>query len=225
MTDITPNNLLAGNIKVEEKKLPLFYMLAKRFLDITISLLAIIIFLPIILIFIIAIRLESKGPAVFKQRRIGLCGKPFTIYKLRGMYIDAKERFPELYDYTKKEGLDFYFHEHEDPRITKIGKFIRRTSIDELPNFINVLIGDMSLVGPRPEIPEVLPLYKENLNKYLSVKPGITCFSKAKLRDAADKEKTLTMDLEYIDTMSLSIDIKVLWLTFKHVVLRANVYA
>lgn len=209
----------------EIKKIGLGYKLIKRLLDILGAIIGIIISTPILIVVIFLIRRESPGPAIFKQTRIGMGGKPFTIYKLRGMYVDAKERFPELYDYSDKKGLDFYFHEHEDPRITKIGKFIRKTSIDELPNFFNVLKGDMSLVGPRPEIPEVISLYGDDTAKYLSIKPGITCSSKASGRDSLTKEETLKLDLEYIDNMSLSLDIKLLYRTFKQVIFRENVYA
>lgn len=208
----------------EEKKISLGFKLSKRVMDVVGGFIGLALSAPILLIVIVMIRKESKGPAIFKQTRIGLRGKPFTIYKLRGMYIDAKERFPELYDYSNKESLDFHFHEHEDPRITKIGKFIRRTSIDELPNFFNVLKGDMSLVGPRPEIPEVISLYGDDTAKYLSVKPGITCASKATGRDSLTKEETLKLDLDYIDNMSLKKDLSLLYTTFMQVVLRKNVY-
>ena len=211
--------------RYEAKNISFGYKFIKRLIDIVGGSIGLIFSFPILAIVMIKIRKESEGPALFKQTRIGLGGKPFTIYKLRGMYIDSKERFPELYDYSNKEGLDFYFHEHEDPRITNIGKYIRRTSIDELPNFYNVLVGDMSLVGPRPEIPDVIYLYGENTAKYLSVKPGITCTSKATLRDALTKEETLKLDLDYIDNMSLSMDLDLLYKTFKSVIFRKNVYA
>ena len=211
--------------RYEVKNISYGYKFTKRLIDIIGGTIGLIVSAPILVIVMFKIRKESEGPALFKQTRIGLGGKPFAIYKLRGMYIDSKERFPELYDYSNKEGLDFYFHEHEDPRITNIGKFLRRTSIDELPNFYNVLVGDMSLVGPRPEIPDVIYLYGENTAKYLSVKPGITCTSKATLRDALTKEETLKLDLDYIDNMSLSMDLDLLYKTFKSVIFRKNVYA
>ena len=212
------------NFKIyERKKLGLFYRVFKRVIDIIGGLVGLIFFAPIIAFAIIKIKNDSPGPAIFKQQRLGLGGKPFIIYKLRGMYIDAKEEFPHLYDYTGKKDLDFYFHVENDPRVTKVGKFIRKTSIDELPNFFNVLIGNMSLVGPRPEIPEVIDLYGEDMDKYLSVKPGITCNSKASLRDNLTKEKTLKMDLDYIDNMCLSKDIQLLYKTVKSIFLSNNV--
>lgn len=206
------------------KKIKIGYLILKRLTDIIGSFLGLVLFGPIIIFAIFKIKKESPGPAIFKQKRLGLEGKPFTIFKLRGMYIDAKERFPHLYDYTNHKDLDFYFHEENDPRVTNIGKFIRRTSIDELPNFFNVLIGNMSLVGPRPEIPEVIDLYDNDIAKYLSVKPGITCSSKAGLRDSLTKEETLKMDLNYIDNMSFRNDIKLLYKTIKNVFFRRNVF-
>lgn len=206
------------------KKTNLGYQVTKRIIDIIGGLFGLIFSFPIILYAVFKIKQESPGPALFKQERVGIGGKPFTLYKLRGMYIDAKERFPHLYDYSDKKNLDFYFHEINDPRVTNIGKFIRKTSIDELPNFFNVLIGNMSLVGPRPEIREVIGLYGDKIDKYLSVKPGVTCFSKAYLRDALTKEETLNLDLKYIDNMSLIIDIKLIFNTFKNVILKKNVF-
>ncbi len=206
------------------KKINFVYRASKRIIDIIGGLIGLIFSSPIILYTIFKIKKESPGPAIFRQERIGIGGKPFTIYKLRGMYIDSKERFPHLYDYSDKKNLDFYFHETNDPRVTNIGKFIRKTSIDELPNFFNVLIGNMSLVGPRPEIKEVLVLYGDHKDKYLSVKPGITCNSKAYLRDVLTKEETLKLDLNYIDNMSLMVDLKLIFQTIKSVILRKNVF-
>lgn len=180
--------------------------------------------LPIILIAALLIRLESKGSPFFFQTRIGLNGKPFKIFKLRGMYIDARERFPDLYDYSSNKTLDFHFHYEDDPRVTKIGKFTRKSSIDELPNFWNVIMGDMSLVGPRPEIPDVLDKYNEVKAEYISVKPGITCSSKISGRDTLTKLETIQLDLEYIRTRSFLKDIVILLKTFQQVVFRKNVF-
>tara|TARA_B100001057_G_C22646939_1_gene870470 strand:+ start:126 stop:710 length:585 start_codon:yes stop_codon:yes gene_type:complete len=192
-------------------------------LDIFGGLIGTLLSFPIILVAIIFIKIESSGPAIFMQRRVGYKGKIFTIFKLRGMYIDSKYKFPELYDYSNKKSLNFYFHDKNDPRVTKVGKYIRKTSIDELPNFINVLLGSMSLVGPRPEIKEVLMLYGKDKEKYLSVKPGITCNSKADLRDTLTKEETLKLDLDYIDQMNFILDLKLLFRTAKNVFSRKNV--
>lgn len=209
---------------IKRKEMPALYRFSKRGIDIVGGAVGLLLSLPILLVFIILIKRESEGSAIFKQQRIGLAGETFTIYKLRGMFIDAKERFPELYDYSDKKNLDFLFHMQHDPRITKVGRFIRRTSIDELPNFYNVLKGDMSLVGPRPEIPEVINLYGKDKAKYLSIKPGISCESKAGKRDKSTKAHTLQLDLDYIDNMSLSRDFSILYKTVKSVIARRNVY-
>lgn len=200
------------------------YEFFKRIIDIILGFVFLLLTAPIFLIAAIFIRIDSPGNPFFIQKRIGLKGKSFNIIKLRGMYINARQRFPDLYDYSKHEGLDFYFHYEQDPRITRVGRFTRRTSIDELPNFINVLLGDMSIVGPRPEIPDVIQLYGHYADEYLSVKPGITCMSKCTGRDAITKDETIRMDLDYIRRRSLSLDFKLMYRTFLSVLFRRNVH-
>jgi lipopolysaccharide/colanic/teichoic acid biosynthesis glycosyltransferase len=193
------------------------YTIAKRGLDVVLGGVLFILSAPVILLAAAAVWLESPGSPFFIQTRIGLNGRPFRIFKLRGMHIDARERFPELYDYQKFDNLDFHFHYEPDPRITRVGKFLRRASIDELPNFLNVVLGSMTLVGPRPEIPEVLTLYKESALVYISVKPGVTCLSKITGRDLLTKRQSVQLDLDYIDRMSFGLDIQILWRTFGNV--------
>lgn len=200
------------------------YRFSKRCLDLALGSILLCCSLPIIVIAAIAVRMESRGNPLFIQTRVGQNGKPFRIFKLRGMYADARARFPELYDYSKHNGLGFHFHYEQDPRITNVGHFIRKTSIDELPNFLNVVLGSMSLVGPRPEIPDVSALYGEYREKYLSVKPGITCMSKVSGRDRLTKEQTIRMDIDYIENRSTTADLKLLWATFWSVINRKNVF-
>lgn len=200
------------------------YLFVKRCLDLVLGSVLLCCSLPLIVAAAIAVRLESKGSPFFIQTRVGLNGKPFRIFKLRGMYADAKTRFPELYDYSGHDGLDFRFHYECDPRITRVGNFIRRTSIDELPNFLNVVLGSMSLVGPRPEIPEVSGLYGKYRDEYLSVKPGVTCLSKISGRDLLTKEQTILMDIAYAWNRSVALDMKILWATFWSVINRRNVF-
>jgi lipopolysaccharide/colanic/teichoic acid biosynthesis glycosyltransferase len=200
------------------------YFGLKRLIDLMLGSVFFLLALPLIAIACIAIRQESRGNPLFLQRRIGLHGKMFTIFKLRGMWIDASELFPEMYNYTKHSNLDFKFHHESDPRVTKVGNFIRRTSIDELPNFLNVLLGNMTLVGPRPEIPDVLSLYGKYTTQYISVRPGITCLSKVSGRDYLSKEETIRLDLEYVDSMCLLLDLKILWRTFVSVIGRKDVF-
>jgi lipopolysaccharide/colanic/teichoic acid biosynthesis glycosyltransferase len=195
----------------------------RRTVDIAVGSVLLLLTAPLWLAAAIAVRIESEGNPFFPQKRVGLGGRPFHILKLRGMYRDARQRFPQLYDYARFGGLDFRFHYDEDPRITRVGAFIRRTSIDELPNFLNVLLGDMTLVGPRPEVPEVLNLYGDYKAEYLSVKPGITCLSKISGRDYLTKRETIEMDLAYIRSASLQTDCKILWRTLKAVLNRQDV--
>jgi lipopolysaccharide/colanic/teichoic acid biosynthesis glycosyltransferase len=207
------------------KNFSLLERCARRALDLIAGSVLLCLSAPIWLLAALAVRIETRGNPFFVQTRIGLGGKPFRIVKLRGMYIDARTRFPELYDYTRfGGGLDFHFHYEEDPRITRVGSFIRKTSVDELPNFINVVLGDMSLVGPRPEVPDVLELYGKHLASYVSVKPGITCLSKVTGRDTLTKRETVELDLTYIRDASLRMDGMILWKTFRNVLLRQDVF-
>jgi lipopolysaccharide/colanic/teichoic acid biosynthesis glycosyltransferase len=201
-----------------------FYGAAKRIFDFVVGLALLIVAAPIILVAAFAIRLETKGSPFFVQTRLGQNGKAFKIVKLRGMFIDARARFASYYDYSRHRDLEFCFHHEEDPRVTRAGRFIRRTSIDELPNLWNVVLGDMSLVGPRPEIPEVLALYGPYREEYLSVKPGVTCLSKCTGRDRLTKKETIEFDLDYVRRREFTLDLEILWKTFRGVVLRRDVY-
>ncbi len=167
---------------------------------------------PILIAIAIAVRIDSPGPAFFLQTRIGRDGRPFRFWKFRGMFIDARTRFPELYDYryNAEQVRELRFHPPVDPRVTRVGRFIRRTSLDELPNLVNVVLGDMSLVGPRPEIPELLPYYGSSAKLVLSVKPGITSLAKLLGRDHFTFQETLELDLRYVRERSLKTDFAIL---------------
>jgi lipopolysaccharide/colanic/teichoic acid biosynthesis glycosyltransferase len=189
-----------------------------RAFDIVFALAVLTATAPVVLVAMIAIRLDSRGPALFRQRRMGLHGEEFELLKLRGMYIDAREAHPELFDYAGVTKSDsFYFHRPADPRVTRVGRILRRYSIDELPNFWNVLRGDMSVVGPRPEIPELAHLYGNNLQRLLSLRPGVTSPSKAYGRDALSFDETLALDLQWIETRSLAEDLQTIASTLKSV--------
>ena len=203
------------------------YILAKYIIDFVLGWFFLLLSMPVILLAALAIRIESKGNPFFLQSRIGKNGKQFKIVKLRGMYTDARERFPDLYDYStwgEKQSLDFHFHYDVDPRVTKVGSFVRRTSIDELPNFINVVLGDMSMVGPRPEVPDVFDMYGQFKDTYMSVKPGITCVSKCTGRDSLTKQQTLEMDMEYVQNRTLLGDLSIIAKTAFGVLLRKDVH-
>jgi lipopolysaccharide/colanic/teichoic acid biosynthesis glycosyltransferase len=168
---------------------------------------------PLLALIALAVKLDSPGPALFRQQRVGRDGRRFTFWKFRGMFVDARERFPELYDYSysQEEIQDLRFHPDLDPRVTRVGRFVRRTSLDELPNLINVVLGDMSLVGPRPEIPEMMPYYGDAATEILGVRPGITSLAKLVGRDHLSFQETLVLDRRYIRERSLALDFRLLF--------------
>jgi lipopolysaccharide/colanic/teichoic acid biosynthesis glycosyltransferase len=199
--------------------------LVRRAFEVVVSISMLVLLSPVIAVIAILIRATSPGPAVFRQVRLGQGGRPFVFYKFRGMYVDARERWPELYEYSyAPEDLEtLRFHPQSDPRVTRIGRFLRRTSLDEVLNFYNVLKGDMSLVGVRPEIPELIPYYGEHAKTILSVKPGITSLAKVTGRDELTFGQTLELDLEYVRRRSLRFDLRVLVATVMTVVLQHGV--
>ena len=164
----------------------------------------------VVLIFLAPVLLlESPGPLIFSQVRVGLNGRKFKMYKFRSMYKDAEERKKELMAQNEMKGLMFKLE--NDPRITKVGKFIRKTSIDELPQFWNVLKGDMSLIGTRPPTLDEFEQYETFYKRRLSIRPGITGMWQATGRsNITDFEEVLALDLEYIDNWSLGLDMKIL---------------
>jgi len=189
-----------------------FQFVIKRFMDILLSIIGILILLPVYAIISIAIKVNSKGPAIFKQVRIGKNHKPFTIYKFRTMVVNAEQK-RELEIDPEKIG-DFVFQSRSDDRITKVGSFLRRTSLDELPQLFNVLIGNMSLIGPRPEIPDVVKFYPKEYEQRLLVSPGITGLAQISGRGEIELAKTIEYDLTYIKEFSIWNDIKILFKTF-----------
>ena len=194
------------------RQLSLSATLIKRALDIIGGLLGSIISLPVILLVAIPLLIESPGPLIFKQARVGKNGRVFNIYKLRSMYVDAEERKQELIEKNQMNG--FMFKIEDDPRITKVGKFIRKTSIDELPQFWNVLKGDMSLVGTRPPTIDEFSQYESRHKRRLSMRPGITGLWQVSGRsEITDFEDVVKLDCEYIDNWSVWLDIKILFKT------------
>ena len=187
-------------------------LLIKRCIDILGGLVGLIItgiFYPFVAI---AIKLDSKGPVLFSQVRIGRNGRRFKIYKFRSMYIDAEERKRELEKQNEMQGLMFKME--NDPRITKVGKFIRKTSIDELPQFYNVLTGDMSLVGTRPPTEDEFEKYNQYYRRRISMTPGLTGMWQVSGRsEIEDFDDVVKYDLQYIDNWSLTLDIKILFKT------------
>ncbi|MBE6055104.1 MAG: sugar transferase [Clostridium sartagoforme] len=190
----------------------LIYSILKRITDIVGSLLGLIILSPVLIIIGILIKVESKGPILFSQIRVGLNGKEFKMYKLRSMVSNAEELKKLLAEKNEMSGPMFKIK--EDPRITKIGKFIRKTSIDELPQLINVLKGDMSLVGPRPSLPNEVKEFEPWMLKRLEVKPGLTCYWQVMGRNNIDFENWMKLDIKYVNERSLWLDIKLIFKTF-----------
>jgi lipopolysaccharide/colanic/teichoic acid biosynthesis glycosyltransferase len=193
----------------------------RRTFSFVVALLLLVVTLPLLIVVVIAIRVESPGSPIFRQRRVGRGCREFTMYKFRGMFIDACERWPELYcyDYQPDEAENLFFHFSSDPRVTRVGRFIRSTSIDELPNLINVLKGDMLLVGPRPETPELLPYWGGAAAEVFAVTPGITSPAKAHGRDDLSLRQTIELELDYVRNRSLLLDARVLLATIPAVLL------
>lgn len=197
-------------IEIERKESAL-YNISKRILDIIASALGLIILSPILLVVAILIRLESRGPAIFSQKRIGLNKKEFKMYKFRSMVKNAEELKEKLAKENEMSGPMFKMK--NDPRVTKVGRFIRKTSIDELPQLINVLKGEMSLVGPRPSLPKEVYEFEPWMLKRLSVKPGLTCYWQVSGRNNIDFENWMKLDLQYVNDRSFWLDLKLIFKT------------
>nr|WP_288305822.1 sugar transferase [uncultured Romboutsia sp.] len=190
----------------------IFYSVTKRLIDIVGSLCGIILLSPLFLIVAILIKLEDpKGKVFFAQERNGKYPKTFKMYKFRSMVHNAEELLKDLMDRNEQTGPVFKIN--DDPRITKVGKVIRRTSIDELPQLFNVLKGDMSLVGPRPPIPHEVDQYNSYQMQRLAVKPGLTCIWQVSGRNNIGFDEWVEMDIEYIKTRNLWLDIKLIFKT------------
>jgi exopolysaccharide biosynthesis polyprenyl glycosylphosphotransferase len=183
----------------------------KRTADLLVSLIMILLLLPLFLVAVIGVKISSKGPIFFRQKRCGLNGREFTLYKFRSMYVGAEMRKKELERQNEMQGPVFKMK--RDPRVTRFGRFMRRFSIDELPQLINVLKGDMSLVGPRPPLPEEVKMYETWHRRRLSMKPGVTCIWQVSGRNKVDFQQWMDMDLEYIDNFSLWLDFIILFRT------------
>ncbi len=192
-----------------------FQLFLKRAADFILALIGIILLSVVFIILAIWIKLDSKGPAIFKQVRVGKDGKNFTIYKFRTMIVNAEKK-REL-DIDPNDLKNFVFQSRNDNRVTKSGAFLRKTSLDEIPQLFNVLIGNMSLVGPRPEISDVVKFYPDSYKQRLLVTPGITGLAQVSGRGEIELGKTVYYDLMYIKNFSLWMDIKILFRTVSSV--------
>lgn len=196
----------------ENKNKRTSYDINKRGIDFLLSLLGLVILSPILLIVALIIKLDSRGPVIFKQERVGLKGKKFYMYKFRSMVVNAEELKDKLQKQNEMSGPMFKMK--KDPRITRVGRFIRKTSIDELPQLFNVLKGEMSLVGPRPSLPKEVMKFESWMLKRLDVKPGLTCYWQVSGRSSIGFEEWMKLDCEYVKDRSTLVDLKLIFKTF-----------
>mgnify|MGYP000016119128 CR=1 FL=1 len=188
----------------------------KRIIDVAVAGLALVLLSPLLLAIALSIRLSSRGPAVFRQERLGLSGRRFTVYKFRSMVNDAEAQQAALAHLNKKQTA---FKIHNDPRMTPLGRWLRKFSLDELPQLWNVVRGDMSIVGPRPAVPNEVEKYERWQRRRLRMRPGLTCLWALKGRDALDFDTWMRMDMEYIDSWSLGLDWMIMLRTIPQVLL------
>jgi exopolysaccharide biosynthesis polyprenyl glycosylphosphotransferase len=193
-------------------------LLGKRAFDVVLSALGLVLLSPVLMLMALAVRLDSPGPVLFRQRRMGLNGREFTLYKFRSMRLGAEDELHGLRARNEADGPVFKMR--DDPRVTRVGRFIRRTSIDELPQLWNVLKGEMSIVGPRPPLPEEVRRYERWQRRRLSMKPGITCTWQVSGRSDVEFDRWMELDLAYIDEWSLWRDLRIVARTIPAVLLR-----
>lgn len=194
-----------------ETESPRRRMVAKFVLDRTLGALMLLAAAPVIAVAALAVRVTSPGPAFFRQERVGIDGHVFIMWKLRSMYADAEARRAALLVHSDRDGLMFKMR--EDPRVTKVGKVMRRFSIDELPQLLNVVKGDMSLVGPRPPLPEEVDGYRDRVLRRLHVRPGLTGLWQVSGRASLSWDESIQLDLRYVDNWSIAMDVMILWKT------------
>jgi len=214
-------NLQQEKQVVQATKSDILYRFIKRTFDILVSGLSLIILSPIFLVIALLIRLDSKGPAFYKHKRIGKNGEFIYLYKFRSMYSDSKERLEELLKDPKiRKEWEENYKLNNDPRITKMGDFLRKTSLDELPQLLNIFNGDMSIVGPRPVVEAELEKYGINKQKFLSVIPGLTGWWACNGRSCTSYEDRMKLELYYVDNRSIILDLKIIFKTFISVIKR-----
>ena len=227
--NISGSNIIANetitmqpNLKEKTEVKHIIYRLVKRLIDIIGGLLGTILLVPITLCVYFARKIlkEDDGPLFYEQLRYGKNGKKFRLYKFRSMCIDADKKLKKYLAENEKARKEFEKNQKlkDDPRITKIGNFLRKTSLDEFPQMINILKGEMSFIGPRPVVDGEIEKYGENREKFLSVKPGLTGYWQANGRSNTTYAERMNMELYYIDNQSLWLDIKIFFKTFISVI-------
>lgn len=185
---------------------PVSYRLVKRLFDIVASIVALLVLFPLFVVLALLVKLTSRGPVLYKSERIGLCGRPFLFTKFRSMYTGAERNRPLL----ANEKAGPIFKMRRDPRITPVGRFLRKYSLDELPQFWSVLRGEMSMVGPRPPLRAEVEEYDDYARRRLSVKPGMTCYWQIMGRSDLEFDEWMELDNRYVDEMSFWTDLKIL---------------
>lgn len=203
---------MQNSISKGQMKDKMIYELLKRLIDVIFSLIGLIVLIPILIIVAILIKIDSRGPIFFAQDRVGKDGIVFKMYKFRSMVVNAEELKEKLADENERTGPMFKIK--NDPRITRIGNFIRKTSIDELPQLINILKGEMSLVGPRPSLPKEVKEFEDWMMQRLAVRPGLTCYWQVLGRNNIEFEEWMKLDIKYVEERNSLIDIKLILKTF-----------
>lgn len=198
------------------------YLAIKRLMDIVIALAALLLCAPVLVLVAVAVKLNSPGPAIHCQERIGKDGVPFCLFKFRSMTVEAEALRTSLAADADITGPVFKMR--EDPRVTRIGRLLRKYSIDELPQLVNVLAGQMSIVGPRPPLPEEVEMYEPWHMRRLTIKPGLTCIWQVSGRTLIPFDRWVQMDIEYIENQSLWLDLKLMLLTIPAVISGRGAY-
>lgn len=215
--DVVKDTKRYTGVKTKAYRRKPVYEFIKRIMDICCSLAALILLSPLMLITIVAIYIDDPGPVLFKQVRVGRDGRKFLIWKFRSMKMNAEEAKAELMSKNQDHGANFKIE--NDPRITRVGRFIRRTSIDELPQLFNILRGDMAVIGPRPFIESE----QKNLpSDRLSVKPGLSCYWQIGGKNELSMQEQIELDRKYVEERSVIVDVKIIFLTMKMVVGNKN---
>ncbi len=216
MKEIAPDEYVK-NFKLKPNNKTLYRKYIKRFIDFLLTLIGLIVLLPIFLAIAIAIKLDSRGPVFFTQERLGINGKTFKIIKFRTMIVNAEHI-----------GSGVFVKSKNDQRITKIGSFLRKTSLDELPQLLNILFGDMSIVGPRPPVTyypyQGFENYPDWAKKRFCTRPGLAGLAQVVYRKNADWDERFVLDVLYVDTMSIFLDVKIFVSTFFKVAKQENIY-
>lgn len=211
-------------VHVETPKYDGLGRLTKRAFDLVSSLALILILLPVLMLIAVVVRLTSAGPVLFRQERVGLSGGRFTMVKFRSMVVDAEDRLSSVQEAEPTEGNAVLFKMKDDPRVTRVGKFLRRYSLDELPQLFNVLFGHMALVGPRPPLPGEVKVYENHVHRRFLVKPGITGLWQVSGRSNLSWNDSVRLDLFYVENWSVAGDLSILWRTVKAVLRSEGAY-